>query len=65
MSCRLFLGRVRDPTKIDYRKKLVPTYSNLSTGGPRFVVFLKTHKKSYPQQKNGQPMLIAHHLALP
>ena len=22
------------PTKIDYRKELVPTYSNLSTGGP-------------------------------
>ena len=27
------VGRVA-PTKIDYREKLVPTYSDLSTGGP-------------------------------
>ena len=31
----LFWGRVRDPTKIDYRKKKRYPYSNLSTGGPR------------------------------
>ena len=31
-----FFGWEGSPTKIDYRKKLVPTYSNLSTGGPRF-----------------------------
>ena len=30
-----FLGWEGSPTKIDYRKKLVPTYSILSTGGPR------------------------------
>ena len=29
-----FLGE-GSPTKIDYRKKMVPTYSSLSTGGPR------------------------------
>ena len=33
------------PTKIDYSKKLVPTYSNLSTEGPRLVA-VQPH--SYP-----------------
>ena len=28
------VGRVRDPTKIDYRRKFGYPYSNLSTGGP-------------------------------
>ena len=32
------VGRVRDPTKIDYGKKGHP-YSNLSTGGPQWFLW--------------------------
>ena len=32
-----FVSRAGSPTKIDYRKKLVPKKTNLSTGGPSWV----------------------------
>ena len=35
-----FVGRVRDPTEIDYRKKSWYPYSNLSTGGPSLSIAL-------------------------
>ena len=34
-----FFGWEGSPTKIDYSKKLVPTYSSLSTGGPKTKPF--------------------------
>ena len=47
------VGRVRDPTKIDHRKKLVP-YCNLSSGGPSIVVVNLALKKTVACVR-GQP----------